>query len=67
MSKKVKWKRLPNGSLQSRDASVFKNAVGSYFVCVSQILATEEEAKEWAENVLSVDSSKRANDHIQRL
>ena len=63
----MKWRRLRTGALHSKDAAVFKNADGSYFVWVSNVFATEREAKEWAENVLNVDSSKRANDHLQRL
>ena len=63
----MKWRRLRTGALHSKDAAVFKNADGSYFVWVSNVFATEREAKQWAKSVLNVDSSKRANDHLQRL
>ena len=49
----IRWRRLKSGALQSQDASVVKNGENSYFVCVSQVFASEKEAKVWASQVLS--------------
>ena len=63
----MKWRRLRSGALHSKDAAVFKNADGSYFVWVSNVFATEREAKQWAKSVLSVDSSNKPCKGIARI
>ena len=41
----MKWKRLKDGTLQSSQATIMKNAEGSYIAIVSQVFQTEKEAR----------------------